>query len=757
MQQNVSDEAFARYVNQIGDATLDQIEAARAAEAESAKKGIHLSLGEVLVQQGILTQALRENIEKQLQAQQTKQLGPYKLIKKLGEGGMGAVYLAEDTSVGGKVAVKVLAKKYSEQGEFLTRFLREAQATGKLNHANIVTAYNVGEDAGTHYYAMEYCDGDTLDRILKREEYLPWDKAIAVTIQVARGLKHAHEQGIIHRDIKPANVFICRPLAPGGEGDGGEGDVFGEAFVAKILDLGLSKNIGSSEQSYLTQTGTALGTPHYMSPEQARGDKGIDGRTDIYSLGATLYNLVTGQTPFSGMSAGVVMMKHLSEQLPNPQDMNADIPDGVVQIIQKMMAKAPADRYANCAELLADLELACQGKQPSSVNLDPALTTIATRRKGAQDKVAARPRAARPGAAVVRKKAEPAPLEPVDETLVHKDAARGAAGDAHAAPGGRKRKTYLAAGAAALVLLVAAAALALRAKPETQNPKPEGNSTPETTATVTGTQAAKPETADLKPETKVWPLHNGKEPIADYAKRVGLPAAQELDLGGGVTMEFVLIPAGKFMMGSPETEKGRFADETQHEVTISKPFYMGKYSVTQEQYEAITGTNPSNFKGVKSPVENVSWEDAQEFCKKLSAKSGKTVQLPTEAQWEYACRAGTISAYYCGDEEADLARVAWRSLNSGGTTHPVGQKEPNAWVLYDMHGNVWEWCEDLFGEYPTGVATDRRGSRTGTGRVLRGGSWNSNPWVCRSAVRRSFTPDFRYNDIGFRLMLAGPP
>ncbi|MGD0093429.1 MAG: serine/threonine-protein kinase, partial [Planctomycetota bacterium] len=249
MDSNVSDEVFARYLNQIGNATLDQIEAAKAAQAESAQKGVLLSLGEVLVQQGVLTAAIRENVEKKLQAQQTggiKQLGHYKLIKKLGEGGMGVVYLAEDLNVGRKVAVKVLPKK--SDPEFLTRFRREAKAAGALNHVNIVGAYTIGEDQGFHFIAMEYCEGETLDSILKRDKLIPWEAAAGILVQVARGLKHAHDHGFIHRDIKPANIIVCNPpgsAAPGSAGvppagDAGKMPALPEGFVAKILDLGLS-------------------------------------------------------------------------------------------------------------------------------------------------------------------------------------------------------------------------------------------------------------------------------------------------------------------------------------------------------------------------------------------------------------------------------------------------------------------------------------------------------------------------------------
>jgi formylglycine-generating enzyme required for sulfatase activity len=241
----------------------------------------------------------------------------------------------------------------------------------------------------------------------------------------------------------------------------------------------------------------------------------------------------------------------------------------------------------------------------------------------------------------------------------------------------------------------------------------------------------------------------------DSARKVGVPVAKELDLGAGITIKLVLIPAGKSVMGSPDSEQGRRKDEgPQHEVVISRPFYMGVTEVTQTQYQAVMGNNPSEFKGPRNPVENVSWNYATEFCKKLSEKTRQAVRLPTEAEWEYACRAGSNTKFCFGDANEGLGDYAWYGDNTGRTTQPVGQKKPNAWGLYDMHGNVWEWCADWYGDYPKGVVTDPQGPASGTYRVLRGGCWFYDPFLCRSAYRDSDSPDYRYGHCGFRVVVS---
>jgi formylglycine-generating enzyme required for sulfatase activity len=235
--------------------------------------------------------------------------------------------------------------------------------------------------------------------------------------------------------------------------------------------------------------------------------------------------------------------------------------------------------------------------------------------------------------------------------------------------------------------------------------------------------------------------------------------AAEKTYTNSIGMEFVLIPAGSFSMGADKNfDPAGDDDETpQHRVTISKPFYLGKYEVTQGQWTAVMGSNPSEFKGRSNPVEQVSWDDVQVFIQRLNRQEGHNrYRLPTEAEWEYAARAGTSSAYSFGDGADSLGRYAWYGNNSGVETHPVGQKQPNAWGLYDMHGNVWEWVQDWYGEryYSNASGTDPKGPSSGSIRVLRGGSWFDDAEYCRSAFRGSFTPDDRGNDIGFRLALS---
>ncbi|MDD4891763.1 MAG: formylglycine-generating enzyme family protein [Phycisphaerae bacterium] len=267
-----------------------------------------------------------------------------------------------------------------------------------------------------------------------------------------------------------------------------------------------------------------------------------------------------------------------------------------------------------------------------------------------------------------------------------------------------------------------------------------------------------------------WAL-TGCQPAGDRPGGAGAKASafspvsqraghQELqcDLRRGVAMQFTIIPAGTFTMGSPDGEQDRRKDEgPRREVTLRKPLCIGMYEVTQRQYQAVMGTNPSRFKGDDNPVDSVSWSDAVAFCRKLSAKTGGSFRLPTEAEWEYACRAGSTSRFNGCDADLDLGAFAWHGGNSEGKTHPVGLKKPNAFGLYDMHGNVWEWCGDWYSEeaYKAADRVDPRGPSAGSFRVIRGGSWGSYPKNCRSALRHWITPTDCSNVVGFRVVIDG--
>lgn len=250
----------------------------------------------------------------------------------------------------------------------------------------------------------------------------------------------------------------------------------------------------------------------------------------------------------------------------------------------------------------------------------------------------------------------------------------------------------------------------------------------------------------------------------DWLKEQGRTWEQPT-LTNSIGMKLALLEAGTFLMGSQPQETSHYADERpQHEVQIDRPFYLGVFQVTQEEYQQVMGHNPSYFcaggagkkkvKGLDTasfPVEMVSWEEAVEFCKKLSVlpaecEAGRVYRLPSEAEWEYACRAGTTTPYYTGSGEKALTHTGWYANNSGCKIHPVGQKDPNTWGLFDMHGNVWEWCEDQY-EYWRELYYHFR-------RVLRGGSWCSDGWCCRSSYRRGEETDYRNRVIGFRVVLA---
>jgi formylglycine-generating enzyme required for sulfatase activity len=264
-------------------------------------------------------------------------------------------------------------------------------------------------------------------------------------------------------------------------------------------------------------------------------------------------------------------------------------------------------------------------------------------------------------------------------------------------------------------------------------------------------------------------------------KPIGITNSTDLkidleDITNSIGMKLVLIPPGTFTRVSLVGEFGRLSNKPPQEVTLTTSYFLGVYEVTQDQYEKVMGSNPSYFKGAKNSVETVSWDDAVSFCKKLSEMpeekaAGREYRLPTEAEWEYACRAGSTTSYSFGETAESLGEYAWFASGSAGKTHPVGEKKANRWGLYDMHGNVREWCQDRFGTYPSGASTDPQGPNGDQGggsttvgsqlrmspypyRVYRSGSWFTPAGYCRSALRAGTPPSFRSFDHGFRIALS---
>jgi len=276
-------------------------------------------------------------------------IGDFELITKLGEGGMGAVYKARQVMLDRVVALKVLPPKLARDAEFAQRFMREARATAKLNHPNIVSGIDVGQADGYFYFAMELVEGETLKQRFDRTGPLSEKEAARIGAAIASALAHAHASDLIHRDVKPENILLARDETP------------------KLADLGLAKDALEGDAS-LTATGMALGTPNYIAPEQAEGSRKIDGRADIYSLGCTLYHVLTGHTPFDGTSPAVVMLKHLRDKIAHPQSRRAELSDDFCAVLERMLARAKEDRYPSMAAAQVHLEALAAGEP---LNLAP--------------------------------------------------------------------------------------------------------------------------------------------------------------------------------------------------------------------------------------------------------------------------------------------------------------------------------------------------------------------------------------------------
>jgi eukaryotic-like serine/threonine-protein kinase len=357
------DTEVGKVVIELGLATRTEVDFCREQQKQSSDPN-QRSLGDLLVEHNFITINQAKRIRGQLEERRSGELPGYHVLGKLGKGAMATVYKARQLSLDRIVAVKVLPKKMSDNAEFVDRFYKEGRAAARLSHNNIVQAIDVGSNSdGLHYFVMEYIEGDTLYDIMQpppvgQGRHFTEGEALDITIQIADALAHAHQRGLIHRDVKPKNIL----LTPQG--------------VAKLTDLGLARAT-DDKQAAESEAGKAYGTPYYISPEQIRGDVDIDFRADIYSLGATMYHLVTGRPPFEGETPSAVMHKHLRQALVPPDHLNTALSSGIGEIIEVAMAKDRDERYARTEDMLEDLRDVRAGNPPTHARRAVDLESLA--------------------------------------------------------------------------------------------------------------------------------------------------------------------------------------------------------------------------------------------------------------------------------------------------------------------------------------------------------------------------------------------
>jgi len=346
MSETNYDSIFGKLVLEQGFCTEEELARCKKQLKDQSREN-PVTLEQLLITNHFITPSQARRIKDSTKdgKEAAEQIPGYKILGKLGAGAMAIVYKAKQLSLDRIVAIKILPRRFSENPDYVMRFYKEGRAAAKLNHNNIVTAYDVGEAGGYHYFVMEYVEGKTLYEDMARGKIFPEAEAIEITSQVAKALAHAHARGLIHRDVKPKNIMI------------------NPAGTVKLADLGLARD-ASDVQMAKSEAGKAFGTPYYISPEQIRGEIDIDARSDIYSLGATFYHMVTGRVPFDASTPLEVMRKHLKEPLIPPDHINTSLSAGVSEVIEVMMAKRKQDRYSSAEELLLDLEAVRRGEPP---------------------------------------------------------------------------------------------------------------------------------------------------------------------------------------------------------------------------------------------------------------------------------------------------------------------------------------------------------------------------------------------------------
>ncbi len=657
--------------------------------------------------------------------------GNYLLTEVLGEGAMARVYRALRSGPMGfrkPVAIKQIRPEVATSKKVVQALINEARLGGYLQHRNLVQIDEFDQVDGVYYIAMELVQGFSLAEILERSRdlELPLPPRIVADIgaQLCDGLAYAHSavdendqpMGLVHRDLKPSNVMVSH--------DG----------VVKIMDFGIAKAATNLFQTSVV--GITKGTPVYMSPEQVRGEP-LDRRSDLFAVGSILGELATGVVVFQDDKLHLTLQKVVNADI---DELTAAIQPripGLVPILERALQADRSRRYADAADMFRDLAQ-LRASLPGDENLGPWLRVWFSPQGPPRD---------------TRATAAPAAGDDAPPSSLERGRAPGTSATPPPRPG----------------TLPAAAPPPGEPEPAAARPEEVPPPRPAPTVELDLVEIGAPNAGtslDLQPPPDQAGLTLELEALEPETGGAGGAAAVVAHAHGIVMVE---IPAGTFWMGSPEGEEGRHEDEVRHRVVLERPFLMATTPVTQAQWRAVIGTTPSSHEGDDLPVEMVSWFDALEFCNRLSVAEGLRpaygvdggrliwdrespgFRLPTEAEWEYAARAGRETRFAGSD---DVSEVGWHYHNARGRSHAVRGLAPNAWGLYDMSGNVWEWSWDLYGPYPDDEpAINPAGLSRGTAHVCRGGSWYSMAEDLRVARRyhRARGTD-RAHFLGFRLV-----
>ena len=623
-------------------------------------------------------------------------LGDYRIVRLLGEGGMGYVFRGEDDRLGRAVAVKVMKPAIAAKPQAKQRFFREGRAAAAVKSDFVVIIHQVGEAGGVPYLVMEHLEGRPLDAWLRdRGDKAPAPVVVRVARDALAGLVAAHARGLVHRDIKPSNLWA---EAPSGR--------------FKLLDFGLTRSVDGADQ--LTDSGALVGTPAYMAPEQVN-NADVDGRADLFSLGVVMYRMLTGASPFDQGSTFSTIYAVLNTH-PPPL---LGVPSQLAVFVMRLLCKSPAGRPATAATALSELDALA-----TRLKLDAADAVVSS--WASSSRIAAVPEPA-PRPSPTR---QTPPPEAVTATMPGRAARPRPApsSGAVAEPAWRaytRRRSVLAAVGLLIVLFGAGLGLLLGG-----GTRAGGDSGPE--GTVGGPDVPIVATVGERPP----PLsgHNAPDEVrasqAAWAAYLNVPVTEVVDLGDEKTLELVLIPPGTFWMGSPDSEAGRDRNELQHEVTLSRPFYLGKFEVTQDQFEAVMGFNPSYHQAgrhrayegkdtTRYPVDGIELDEAEKFAAAVSRKvgRGREYRLPTEAEWEYAAREGIYSkvkSVMYGQRDYPLYL---------GLLNPVDTFAPNSFGLMRCTGMLRKYATTAsatFAQRRSPIRSGRRHVRTEFSKAVRG-------------------------------------